>query len=224
MKQWITRFQSMPISLRIAIATGFVLLCGLLVSYLAPSGVATGTNLVGKESPAPGRSSHHPPPDTPFMVAAANGDAKAIEHLLQVGDEDASHINKHGFSALIWATVGGHLRCVQLLIPYSHINPPPGRHTAIRAAAINGRADIAHALIDNNADVNIPSAGDRTALMGAAKGGHMELVKLLLDHRADVRKNNTFNETALDLAKTDQMRTLLRDAFAPSITPSQSPP
>merc|ERR1712224_77735 len=93
----------------------------------------------------------------------------------------------------------GHSRCVNLLIPYSHVNPAPGKHTAIRAAAMGGHVDIARSLLRAKADLNIESAGGTTALMGAARGGHASMVQFLLDANANAGIVNDFNETALDV-------------------------
>ena len=55
----------------------------------------------------------------PGLVAARDGDAEALQALLQEGWDPlgADSLDCHGASALDWAAGGGHLRCLQLLAP-----------------------------------------------------------------------------------------------------------
>ena len=113
--------------------------------------------------------------------------------------------NEHGFSALIWASLKGHVAVVEVLLEHAEqagvvLNPPPLQHTPVRGASNNGHAVVVRALLAAGADVNIPSMGNRTAAMGAAMNGHVEILNALIDAGADLRVVNDFGETAADLA------------------------
>ena len=55
---------------------------------------------------------------TPLMVAAYYGRSQCLEYILSIASE-ISYVNfrsEHGFSALHYAVLGGHLDCVKILL------------------------------------------------------------------------------------------------------------
>lgn len=74
-------------------------------------------------------------------------------------------------------------------------------------------------LLHAGADANFNKVG-ATALMVAAQAGDAQCVRLLLEHHADPHYKNTlknsafYNQTALDVAKSAEIRTLLEEAAA----------
>ncbi|KAL5473631.1 hypothetical protein EMCRGX_G028135 [Ephydatia muelleri] len=108
--------------------------------------------------------------------AAENGNVQAIvRHLEQRADIDAAAVTTATIilgplTPLMWASRGGHVECVKVLLD--------------RGALVNVR---------DNKD-------GRTALMRASFWGHKECVKVLLDRGALVNMQNKEGDTALHLA------------------------
>lgn len=85
-------------------------------------------------------------------------------------------------------------------------------YTTLMLAAREGHLEIVKYLIESGADVNMSSGnGGFTPLMLASNNGHIEVVKLLMDNGALVGVKNEFNETALDLAMTTEIRKCIND-------------
>lgn len=109
--------------------------------------------------------------------AASYGQTKHVERLLE--ESHVKHAHGHvdayepesGNTALILASRGGHLRCVQLLVH-------------------NGRANV-----------NLAGWGGLTALHHAAKNDHQEVLKFLLDEaKANFNAEDDSGNTALSIA------------------------
>ncbi|KAH7062671.1 ankyrin repeat-containing domain protein [Macrophomina phaseolina] len=72
--------------------------------------------------------------------------------------------------------------------------------TPLTAAVCDGSFEIVRALIDSNADPNIPHVtSKRTALESAAVNGQMEIVRYLLEHHAEPNARNELGNTVLHI-------------------------
>ncbi len=76
-----------------------------------------------------------------------------------------------------------------------------GRGTALHAAATNGNAEVVEALLEYDADPNIPDGYGRTALHCSARNGHVATVVSLLNGGANVKAKDKNGHTPLQLAK-----------------------
>ncbi len=99
--------------------------------------------------------------------------------------------------------------------------------TLLMAAVRAEDMELARWALDHGVDVDaVRSEKDHaTALMMAAAKGNLEMVDLMLAHGASPDATNHKGQTALNLAKGQQVRQLLResvDRAAPGPTPSQS--
>ena len=79
----------------------------------------------------------------------------------------------------------------------------------LRDAAYHGEAQRVQEFIDAGAHVNAQTHTKITALMWAASFGYADIVQALLAAGADPTIVNNEGKTALDLAKTDEISTIL---------------
>ncbi len=86
--------------------------------------------------------------------------------------------------------------------------------TPLSRAAYNGHTECVKLLIAAGADVNKADKDGETPLYWAAYKGHTECVKQLIAAGADVNKANNWGSTPLEVAKTEEIKQLLRDAGA----------
>jgi ankyrin repeat protein len=130
--------------------------------------------------------------NTPLLVAAQKGELEIARLLLEHGaDVNAKNKNE-------WAAV-----------------PDWRGITPLLFAAKRGELEIARLLLDHGADVNARNDNGVSALMFAAHSNHLETVKLLLTHSGiDVNQKNKKEDTALDVAKGRETKSLLVKAGA----------
>jgi hypothetical protein len=76
------------------------------------------------------------------------------------------------------------------------------RGTPLHATSRSGHAEVAHVLLQHNADVNARSAHyfEWTPLHFASSKGHVKVVQLLLEHGADINAQSTSHSTPLKFA------------------------
>lgn len=67
-------------------------------------------------------------------------------------------------------------------------------------------------VLELGAEVNSADPDGNTALILAAQKGHSQVAKYLLTKGADVGKTNRLGQTAMDVAKDEEMRTVLKEA------------
>ena len=99
------------------------------------------------------------------------------------------------------ATFLGDLESIQQHIKAGsdlNVQEPTMGSTALISASVFGKTDIAIALIEAGADLNIQNNEGSTALHSASFLCRTEIVKTLLDHNADKTLKNIYGFTALD--------------------------
>ena len=71
--------------------------------------------------------------------------------------------------------------------------------TPLHVTSRSGHAEVAHLLLQHNADVNARSAHhfEWTPLHCASSNGHLKVVQLLMEHGADINAQTTFHTTPL---------------------------
>eukprot|EP00667_Euglena_gracilis_P022536 EG_transcript_25147 len=160
-----------------------------------------------------------------LLARCAEGDTAASCHILDRQPKLLTAVDDDGWSPLIVAAREGQAAVMAELLRRGCPTDPlqPGRHSAIRGAAIGGHLDCVRLLLDAQANPNVLSAGDRTALHGAARGGHLAVVELLLARRADPAARNSFGETPLAVAATAAVRARLGAGGTPAADPADPP-
>ena len=145
-----------------------------------------------------------------LIEAAKNNDTNRINSILNKGKVDINAKNKDGETALMLASSEGHLEMVKLLVENG-----ADYTNALRLASREGHLEIVKLLIENGANINAKDNDGETALMRASYNGHLEVVKYLIENGADVNiKDNYYGITALDFARDEEIKEVLRKAGA----------
>jgi hypothetical protein len=127
---------------------------------------------------------------TPLMTAAANGDERAFELLLEYGG-DVNVRNDLGRSALDFACNYGNQSMVTKLLD-AGANPNlqhADKGTPLMVAATKGHAEIVEALLKAGADVTAVDRQKQTALDQAEANGNGEVARLL--RKSMISQNNS---------------------------------
>jgi uncharacterized protein len=146
--------------------------------------------------------------------AAAFGRVERLASLLEDDPSLAVAFSEDGFTALHLAVFAEQEEAARLLVRHgadldvrstgSIAQVPP-----LGTAAFVGSVPMAKLLLDEGADVNGRNDGGLTALHAAAANGSVELVRLLLERGADAELAGNDGKRPIDLAATDEIRTLL---------------
>eukprot|EP00833_Pecoramyces_ruminatium_P002820 jgi/Orpsp1_1/1176852/evm.model.c7180000059273.1 len=113
---------------------------------------------------------------------------------------DVNFKDKHGYTALMWASYLGHTEIVHELIYRGKANvniKSDIEESAILLACEKGFVETAKILLENGANVNDTNYHEDTLLMIACLKGNIELTRLLLENNADVNAQNKSNDSAL---------------------------
>lgn len=156
-----------------------------------------------------------------LVDAALNGELEQVKMLIEKEGVDINAKESEiGATALLVASVKGHLEIVQYLINKgADINAKGDKVvTALMGASAAGHLAVVKALVEGKkgllsmfskgADINAKDNDGITALMGASMKGHLEVVKYLINKGVDVNavasieiKGVVLYRTALDVAK-----------------------
>jgi ankyrin repeat protein len=155
------------------------------------------------------------------MYSAKRGDTERLKWLLARGANpnlqglagcSADFLASINGSALLWASMSGHIECVRsLLAAGADPNTPSRNITPLIAAASGGHLDVVRVLIEHTADLDTTNRDGKTALMMAAaiRPDQPEMVRALCEAGADVTLRDNHRCTAADLAtEHDHLRSL----------------
>lgn len=145
---------------------------------------------------------------------ARSGTLQEIEQLYLKNKNCINEINEYGFSPLILACYKGNSEVAKFLIEKkSNLDYVSDEGTALMAAVVRGKNELAKSLLENGVNPNLTNIGGTTALMYAAQFKNVELVKLLLQHKADKTIVNKEQKTAFEYAvfsNNDEIINLLK--------------
>ncbi len=91
--------------------------------------------------------------------------------------------------------------------------------TPLHCAAEGGQAELAGLLLDKGADVNARGDVDWTPLHRAADAGHVDVAQVLLEAGADVNARAKNGQTSMAVARTEEMKSLLRQHEGEVVAP-----
>ncbi|CAG9461834.1 unnamed protein product [Pedinophyceae sp. YPF-701] len=124
--------------------------------------------------------------------------------------------DKHSRTALHVAAYAGHVEVIKALLE-SGANAKAAAMdstNALHFAAMKGHSEACRALINAGVSVNSKTRKGMMALHFASQGGHKELAQLLLKRRANAGAANARGQLPFELAKGEELKTLLREAAA----------
>lgn len=133
---------------------------------------------------------HDPDPkdsldNTPLMLAAASGNKRSVQILLETGKVNLEAKDGEGRTALIRSARAGRLGIVKQLLETGKIDPDSRENngrTALFHAAREGEDDVIKVLLSNKGvDPNSEDRYGSTPISVAARNGREESVKLLLE-------------------------------------------
>mgnify|MGYP006082080637 FL=1 len=146
---------------------------------------------------------------TDVFECARKGTAQEMDVFYNTNPKLVDSINKRGSSPLTLAAYYNNLEVVNYLIDkVDSINGTSKDGTPLMAAVVKGYIEVAKALIDAGANVNLSDANNATALHYAVMFNNKEITTLLVDAKADVNLKNNVGKTPLDFAKMHNDATL----------------
>jgi uncharacterized protein len=165
--------------------------------------------------------SRNPEGQTALMVAARTGRVEAAKWLLKAGAKVNEKESWGGQSALMWAAAQGQADMVRLLVRAgADVNargairdwqrrvtsePRPkglnrGGLTPLLYAAREGHIEVARALLDGGADIDLADPDQVTPLVLALMNLRFDFAAFLIDRGADVDRWDLFGQTPLYVA------------------------
>lgn len=125
--------------------------------------------------------------ESPLLVAARNGDIRAVDALAAAG-ADLDAVSPGDGTPLIVAAANGDLAMVRELIDLgADVDAAaPGDGNPLIVAARDGHLEVARLLVEHGADIEHVVPRDENPLIRAAGEGHLEIVRYLIDLGADV--------------------------------------
>ncbi|KAJ5267434.1 hypothetical protein N7478_000692 [Penicillium angulare] len=129
-----------------------------------------------------------PPSMTTLHLASLNGHEREVEFLLSLDRKAINSIDGAGTYPIIWASLNGYDKVVQLLLEKgAEVNAQGGNYgNALRAASLRGHDKIVQLLLEKGAEVNAQGSESGNALQAASSQGHDKIVQLLLEKGAEV--------------------------------------
>ena len=162
----------------------------------------------------------HTEGETPLMAASRAGSVAAVRLLIDNGVIVNAVDTFQNQTALMWASVEGHVDVVDVLLSEG-ANPnhrarvssiatrrnadhPTGGFTALMWAARNGEEDTARRLVEGGADLNLKNGDGASATMIALYNDRFDVAGTLIDLGADVNDGSLYTAVEMRRSTTDQ--------------------
>jgi ankyrin repeat protein len=151
---------------------------------------------------------------TPLSIATENSRLNVVERLIAAGADVNKARNDFGATPLHIASENNRLNIVERLIAAgADVNKAltTGETPLFITTEIIGNLDIVKRLIAAGADVNKANNDNQTPLFIASQYGHLNIVEQLLAAGADKTILTKDGKLPIDVAKTEEIRKLLKD-------------
>ncbi|ERF75648.1 hypothetical protein EPUS_08801 [Endocarpon pusillum Z07020] len=137
-----------------------------------------------------------------LQLAAFIGHDKVMGTILVDEDVDVNRTDRDGNTALMWASLRGHEKVVQMLLDWgADVNVQGGRYgNPLRVASSGGHEKVVQMLLDWGADVNVQGGRYGNPLRVASSGGHEKVVQMLLDRGAEINAQGGLYSNPLQAA------------------------
>jgi ankyrin repeat protein len=134
------------------------------------------------------RPSERTPVMSALHLAAFNGHEQEIYSILGMDKSDINTPDGTTTYPVMWASLNGHDRIVELLLEQGADINTQGREygNALQAACSGGHDMITQMLLEREADVNAQGGFYGNALQAACAEGHNKIAQMLLERGADV--------------------------------------
>lgn len=147
---------------------------------------------------------------TALMLACDINNIAMVRELCNF-NADVNAQNDEGSTSLLFSCREGYAYLVDILLDYGadpNINSNTGL-SPVMGGAYSNNPHIIRALVAKNANVNNANHAGATALMLASLNGRFEAVKALCEGGADATMKLPNGKTAIDMAKTAEIRAYL---------------
>ena len=138
-----------------------------------------------------------------LIDACIKNDINKVKELLDQ-ECDVNFQDKHGNTALLYASIHGHKDIVELLLSTGECDSDKDKQSLILLFAVEaGQKDVVELLLDTDQynNVNFQDSFGMSVLMIAVNQGHKDIVKLLLDTgKCNLNLQDKWNYTVFDYA------------------------
>ena len=120
--------------------------------------------------------------ENPLIHAAANNDISEVEDLIK--EENVEVIDEDGRTALMMASMNGHLSVVKVLVEEGEADIEKldvYGWNALLLACSDGHLPVVQYLIEKGANADVRDKSGTTPLIAAANNGHLSVVKFIVE-------------------------------------------
>uniref|UniRef100_I3RSE8 Poly [ADP-ribose] polymerase n=1 Tax=Drosophila buzzatii TaxID=7264 RepID=I3RSE8_DROBU len=155
-----------------------------------------------------------------LLDAAKKGNLARVQRLVTSETINCRDLNGRNSTPLHLAAGYNNFECAEYLLEHgADVNAQDkGGLIPLHNASSYGHLDIAALLIKHKTVVNATDKWGFTPLHEAAQKGRTQLCSLLLAHGADAYMKNQEGQTPIELATADDVKCLLQDAMATSLS------
>eukprot|EP00192_Tetraselmis_astigmatica_P009468 CAMPEP_0117659060 /NCGR_PEP_ID=MMETSP0804-20121206/6221_1 /TAXON_ID=1074897 /ORGANISM="Tetraselmis astigmatica, Strain CCMP880" /LENGTH=843 /DNA_ID=CAMNT_0005465673 /DNA_START=755 /DNA_END=3286 /DNA_ORIENTATION=+ len=140
----------------------------------------------------------------PLHVAAASGNVKMIEYLVEKEGANPNVVDNFGGTPLQDAVKNGHTAAARVLRDLGGVLLLQDCGSALCNLVLGGNIDNMRLYLEHGVDPNSGDYDMRTPLHIAAAEGMLPMFKLLVEFGADMNLKDRFGTTAVDEAKANQ--------------------
>lgn len=149
----------------------------------------------------------HPEHGPAVVVAARERAWSTLRELASIAGTRVDAPNARGETALMLASLHGHLESARLLVEKGAEVNRPG-WAPLHYAAVSGNVELVRFLLDRNAYIDAQSPNRTTPLMMAARHARSDVARLLVELGADPTPRNDTRMDAADYAQQQELTEL----------------